>query len=243
MNKKLMTPKQAWDELVSFWSPFSFMLVPGASAKQIQDFQIREDVILQPRLRELISIYSAFDIPAGYNLDFCAEATLYTIDTWVRFDKSSMNTIMDDPDWWPDIFRKNNCPSTLMKDYIVIGSNPWGADYGFYVMLHQSSNTVFSIDENIPEIKPMGDIVTWLAENRLGDLKNAKAYVDSYNKESDNGGGAGISKENRFYLELGYPEALARWEKVESKFISTFDGISTMEAASAGKIEKAAGLQ
>jgi len=242
MNKNLVTPKQTWDELISFWSPFSFLLVPGASAKQIQDFQIKEDVILHPKVKELISIYSAFDIPSGYNIDFCAEATLATIDTWVRFDRSSMNTIMDDPDWWPGIFRDNNCPSTSMKDYVVIGSNPWGADYGFYVMLHQSSNTVYSIDENIPEIKPMGDIVSWLAENRLGGFENAKAYVDSYNEESDNGEGAGISKENRFYLEIGYPEALARWGKVESKFISTFDGIGAMQDASVGKKEKAAGL-
>ncbi len=242
MNKHLVTPKQAWDELVSYWTPFSFLLVPGASAKQIQDFQIQEDVILQPRLKELISIYSAFDIPSGYNLDFCAEATLATIDRWERFDKSSMNTIMDDPDWWPGIFRDNNCPSTSMKDYIVIGSNPWGADYGYYVILHQSSNTVFSIDENIPEITPMGDIITWLAKERLGSLKNVKAYVDTYNKESDNGGGAGISKENRFYLELGYPEALARWGNVEQKFISTFDGVGAMQNASDGKRQKSADL-
>jgi len=242
MNKNLVTPKQAWDELISFWSPFSFLLVPGASTEQIEAFQMKEDVILQPRLKELISIYSAFDIPSGYSIDFSAEATLAPIDTWVRFDKSSMNTIMDDPDWWPGIFRDNNCPSTSMKDYIVIGSNPWAADYGFYVMLHQSSNTVFSIDENIPVIKPLGDIVTWLAENRLGGFQNVKAYVDSYNEESDNGGGAGMSKENRFYLELGYPEALARWNKVESEFISTFDEIGAGQAASTDKKEKAAGL-
>ncbi len=243
MNKNLTTPKQAWNELISFWSPFSFMLVPGASAEQIEAFQIKEDVILQPRLKELISIYSALNIPAGCNLDFCAEATLSTIDTWVRFDKSSMNTIMDDPDWWPGIFRDNNCPSTSMKDYIVIGSNPWGADYGFYVMLHQSSNTVFSIDENIPEIKPMGDIVTWLAENRLGGLKNVKAYADSWNDESDNSGGAGLAKEHCFYLNLGYPEALARWEKIEPEFISTFDKISGLQNTSDDKKEKAADFQ
>jgi len=227
MNKKQITPQQAWDMLASFWSPFSFMLVPGAGKEQIKAFEVKEKVVIQPRVKELISIYSAVGIPTGAYGYFCAETTLATIDKWKRFDNSFLNTQMDDPDFWPEIFKDSNCPSTSMKDYIVIGSDPWGADYGYYMMLHQESNTVFSIDWNIPEVIAMGDIVEWLAKHRLGGFKNVKAYVDDWNNGSYNTGGAGIAKENRFYLGLGYPEALARWEKVETEFIKTFDKIGT----------------
>lgn len=221
------TPQEAWDKLTSFWSPFSFMLVNGATAEQIQLFETKEEVELQPRVKELISIYSTVGIPTGYNTSFCAENTLYTIDNWVRFDHSSLNTVIDEPEFWPNVFKDNNCPSLSMNDYVVIGCDPWGADYGYYVMLHQSSNTVFSIVENIPEISPLGDIVSWVAEQRLGDLENVEAYVNNWNNDSYKPGGAGIAESNRFYLGVGYPvpDALARWNKEEKSFIATFDNI------------------
>lgn len=228
MNKSQITPQQAWLSLSDFWSPFSFLLVNGASKEQINDFETREKVVLQQRVKDLISINSALDIPSGYFIDFSAEATLSTIDTWVRFDNSKINTIMEDPDWWPNIFKDKKLPSTSMKDYIIIGSNPWAADYGFYVMLHQDSNTVYSLDEDIPEIKLLGDIVNWLGECRLNNFKNVQDYVDKNNDETDHAGGEGIAKDNRFYLNLGYPSVLARWNNEEAKFIKTFNEIAKL---------------
>ena len=225
MDKNQLTPQQAWDKLAAFWSPFSFMLVDGATSKQIELFESKEDVVLQSRVKELISIYSAVGIPTGIYGSLCAENSLSTLENWIRFDNSSLNTVIDNPDFWPGVFKDSNCPSLSMKDYVVIGSDPWGADYGVYIMLHQASNTVFCIVENIPEIIPLGDIVTWLAEQRLGNVENVETYVNEWNNNSDEPGGVGIANTNRFYLGLGYPDALARWNTKEKAFIVAFDNI------------------
>jgi hypothetical protein len=226
MKKLQLSPQQAWLSLKDFWAPFSFLLVKGASAEQIEKFEAKEEVILQERVKDLISINSAFDIPSGYFSDFSAEVTLFPIQNWLRFDHSEINTIMEDPDWWPAIFKENNLPSSLMKDYIVIGSNPWAADYGYHVFLHQDSNTVYSLIENIPEIELLGDIVNWLGQYRLNNFKNVKEYVDKNNNATGCEGGKEISRKNRFYLDIEYPDALARWNSEEEEFIKTFDKIA-----------------
>ncbi|MDA3882425.1 MAG: hypothetical protein PF481_04025 [Bacteroidales bacterium] len=142
----LTTPQQAWVRLKSFWNPFSFMLSKGASPEQINIFQKKEDVLLQPRIIELISIYSTIGIPTESYGYFCAETALMPIAQWSRFDNSILNKEQDDPSFWPEVFSDYNCPSTSMNDYIVVGSDPWGADYGIYLMLHQKSNTIFGIN-------------------------------------------------------------------------------------------------
>lgn len=225
MTQATFTPQQAWNNLSEFWKDFSFMLVDGASSEQIAAFEKDQEVTLTNDVKELISIHSAVDIPSGIYGYYCAETALATIDKWERFDNSILNKQMDDPTFWPGVFKQYNCPSEDMKDYVVIGSDPWGADYGIYMMLHQASGTVFGIDWNIPEIKALGDMVTWVAQHRLGGYADTKAYVDNWNKNSDDPGGAGIAKNNRFYLNIGYPERLARWEKTEAQFIAAFDKI------------------
>jgi len=226
MSTTAITPEEAWNQLSSFWSSFPFLLEEGATFEEITSFENEQDVVLQDNVKELINIHSMVRVPTGIYGYFCAETAMSTLDEWVRFDNSILNTQMDDPDFWPGIFKDYNCPSTSMEDYVVIGSDPWGADYGIYMMLHQSSSTVYGINWNIPEITHLGDMITWLAEHRLGDYKNEKEYVDNWNENDDNSGGTGISKTNRFYLNIGYPEALKAWDTKEDEFIKAFDSIS-----------------
>jgi hypothetical protein len=218
-----ISPQQAWENLAAFWEPFAFMLVPGASAEAIEAFEKDQNVELHPRTKELISIYSTIGIPTGSG-GFCAETAMQTLDTWKRFDNSYLNCRGED--WWPEIFEECNCPSTNMKDYVVIGSDPWGADYGVYMILHQATNTVFGITENIPEIIGLGDMVDWVANHRL-EFKNVQEYVTDYNTEWDDPGGAGIAKQHRFYIELGYSQQLERWNTNQDQFIVAFDKISS----------------
>lgn len=221
------TPQQAWDHLAEFWSSFPFLLEEGATSEEISSFENEQDVVLQDKVKELISIHSMVRVPTGIHGYFCAETAMSTIDQWVRFDNSILNTQMDDPDYWPGVFQTSNCPSTSMEDYVVIGSDPWGADYGMYMMIYLKDSTAYGITWNIPEITHLGDMVTWLSNHRLGDYKDEKIYVDDWNSDNDDDfGGAGISKNNRFYLNMGYPEALQAWETKQADFIAAFDSIT-----------------
>lgn len=226
MSEQEQTAQQAWHALETFWSPFSFLLAPGATPEQIDAWQKKEGVTLQPDVGALIGVHGAFGVPASVYTDFSAEVTLSAIDQWIRFDRSILNEV--DPDFWPEIFKDHNCPSTSMEDYVVIGSDPSGADYGIYLILHLESSAVFGIQWNTVEIEAFGTMTGWLTERRLRGLKNVAEYPASWNEEvaEDDAGGASLAKRHRFYLELGYPERLARWDKVEAKFIQAFDTLA-----------------
>lgn len=114
MSEQEQTAQQAWHALETFWSPFSFLLAPGATPEQIDAWQKKEGVTLQPDVGALIGVHGAFGVPASVYTDFSAEVTLSAIDQWIRFDRSILNEV--DPDFWPEIFKDHNCPSTSMED-------------------------------------------------------------------------------------------------------------------------------
>ena len=236
MSEQAQTAQQAWDALEAFWSPFSFLLEPGATPEQIDTWQETEGVTLQPDVRALIGVHGSVGVPTTFYGDFCAETALSTIDQWTRFDRSILNKEQGDPDFWPQVFKDHKCPSTSMEDYVVVGSDPWGADYGIYLTLHQKSSAIFGITWNIPEIKALGTgtMTTWLGQRRLGGLKSVDEYAERWNKEHDDSGGAGLAKLHRFYLEsgYGYPERLTRWEEVEAEFIKEFDALAAKSSSS-----------
>lgn len=226
MSEQEQTARQAWHALERFWSPFSFLLSPGATKRQIDVWQKKEGVTLQPDVRALIGVHGPFGVPASGYTDFSAEVTLSAIDQWIRFDRSFLNEEVD-PDFWPELFTDHNCPSTSMEDYVAIGSDPSGADYGIYVILHLESSTVFGITWNAAEIEAFGTMTAWLTERRLGGLKNVAEYPAIWNENmADEAGGASLAKWHRSYLELANPERLARWDKVEAKFIPAFDRLA-----------------
>ena len=231
MSERERTAEQAWDALETFWSPFAFLLQPGATPEQIGTWQDSQGVKLPSDVRALIGVRSSVGVPTGAYGDFCAETALATIDQWTRFDRSILNQQMDDPDFWPGVFKDYKCPSTSMEDYVEVGSDPWGADYGMYLMLHLESSTVFGIQWDIPEITALGAMTTWLAERRLGGLKNVAEYVAGWNEGWDDPGGAAFAKKHRFYLGLGYPERMARWEEVEAEFIKAFDALAARSSS------------
>jgi len=228
MSEQEQTAQQAWQALETFWSPFSFLFAPGSTPAQIDVWQKKEGVTLPPDVRALIGVHGSVGLPGGVYTDFSAEVTLSTLDQWTRFDRSVLNNEAEvEPDFWPSVFKNYNCPSTSMKDYVVIGVDPSGVDYGIYAILHLESSAVFGITVNTAKIQAFGTMTAWLAERRLGRLENVTAYPTRWNGEvdEDDFGGAGLARFYRSKLDY-FPKRLARWETVEAKFIQTFDALN-----------------
>ena len=230
MSEQEQTAQQAWHALETFWSPFSFLFGPGATPEQIDVWQEKEGVTLPPDVRAIIGVHDSIGLPALDLIDFSPEVTLSAIGQWLRFDRSILYTEDPDPEFWPDVFKEYSCPSLSIEDYVVIGSAPLGPDYGIYLMLHPESSTVYGIQWNHPSITAFGTMATWLTKNRLGGLKDVAEYPVRFDADvptgQESGGGASLAEWQRSYLELGYPERLARWDKVEAKFIQTFDALN-----------------
>uniref|UniRef100_A0A7S2EFE8 Knr4/Smi1-like domain-containing protein n=1 Tax=Trieres chinensis TaxID=1514140 RepID=A0A7S2EFE8_TRICV len=216
----------AWQALAEFWSPFAFMLGDGATVEEIDAWQAAQDVTLPSDVRALIGVHSHLQVPAITGGGYPAEVSLSHVSQWVRFDRSEVNTRMDDPEWWPEIFEEAGLPSASMADYVIVGSSPWGADYGIYVMLHPGSSAVYGIASNEPRIDPLGSMVDWVAKLRPKGLPNVQALPAAW-EDFDEGSGAGLAERHRFYLGLGHPERLQRWESFEAKFIEIFDSLSS----------------
>ena len=217
--------EKSWTALTSFWSPFPFLLQPGATTEQVDSWQTAQGVTLSPEVRALVAKHTFINLPTGKYGDFSPETTLTPIEQWLRFDRSDLNQEMDDAEYWPDILADSGCPSRAVQDYVIIGSDLWGADYGIFVILHPETNAVFGITQNIPEITPLGTMNSWLAERRLNNLPSASAYKPFCLESGEHESGAVLAEGHRFYLSLDTAGRAAQWEKVQTQFIQAFDSL------------------
>ena len=97
---------------------------------------------------------------------------------------------------------------------IMIGDNPWGADYTVVLLLHAGTDRAYSLMLNTAEIRCLGPFETWVSELRF----DRRQLRDCPNEPEE------IAERHREYLEIeGYlnnhAERLARWETIEKQFV------------------------
>ena len=208
----------SWDKLTQFWAPFAFMATKGATPAQINDWQASQNIQLSDEVKALVAQHGTFRLPMMY-LHFTAETVLSPLSAWQRFDQSAP-VVDGGADEWVQMLDNNNLPSSKLEDYVLIGTDPAGADYGRYVILHTASNVVYSIIWNEVDISSLGSMSDWIANKRL-PVQNASRYPSLWDFfDLDDDGIAELVDIHTNNLEdLNEAGALADWHKVEAQFI------------------------
>lgn len=222
---RLKRAEEAWAAVKTFWSPFDFMFGPGVETEEIETWEKNQGVRLGEDVRAVIQTYSSIGIPTALHApEHSAEISLEHPNEWRRLDRSEL-VYKDDPDFWTrDVFTNKGWPSASMKNYVVVGCDLWGEDYGVYTLLHVPDSSIFGFTFNTCENPAYGNIFTWLAETRLSDMESVAEYPKPWIDDNSYTDGTSLAQLHSTYLE-GSSGRLHRWKAVEQKFIKAFDSL------------------
>lgn len=219
-----------WQPLLSHWKPFAFMATPGATDAEIAAWEAANELPLCADVRNSIATHSSFELPAVESSIFAAESTLAPISDWHRMDRSSLAENNNDLVWMLGL-DSGAFPSQSPREYVLIGEDPLGIDYGYFVMLHPASGTVYEIQLNIPEVKPLGSMSEWISNCRLPwrDATEYRAAWQALWRELEGEEGTAATLIEQYLWRVQYTlqsEGRARrWHAIDAQFRAVFDAL------------------
>jgi len=187
------------------WPGFEFMWEPGCTDGEIAAAEARLQIELPLRVRALARACGGAGFPTCAYGAFTVETCFDHVRTWKTLADSGL--LAEGLDWPEERVRRN----------LVIGHDPWGDDYGMYMLLDVTSSQVRRLTLNIPDAEPAGDVERWVREDRLGGKE--KGPLEVY--RSDEMTPKEIAERHRFYVSD--PHRKARWEKIEGRFIAAVE--------------------
>jgi hypothetical protein len=195
----------AWAQVRGAWPGFEFMWEHGCTDGEIAAAEARLKIALPPRVRALAHVCAGAGFPTCAYGAFTVETCFDHVRTWKTLADSGLYS--EALDW----------PEQQVRQTLVIGHDPWGDDYGFYMLLDVTSGEVRRLTCNIPDADPAGDIERWLREDRLGGKE--KRTLDVY--RDDEMTPKEIAERHRSNLSDHHRKA--RWEKIEARFIAAVE--------------------
>ena len=118
----MVSPKSLWQQRSESLGTYAVLRREGATESEIQAAEDRLGVHFPTDIKAIMQESNGFGLPSLWNLSFSPSCTLLPVDLWFQYD--DLGEIMGDP-----------FDAGLR---IVIGENPFGADYGYLVSLEYS---------------------------------------------------------------------------------------------------------
>ncbi|GAX83609.1 hypothetical protein CEUSTIGMA_g11033.t1 [Chlamydomonas eustigma] len=167
-----------WELLSSGLGPLAPIFIrPGVTHAEIQEASLRlvgESLHIPEEIIDILSASCGFGLPQFGSLSFSPFVTLLPVTLW---------TVYVDVH---EIFLQNQ---DKVPARLVIGENPFGADYGYIVLLRTNVWEVELVTENIPEVVAAGTFSRWIASEALTfeqHVEQLKAWLlDSGETEID----------------------------------------------------------
>jgi hypothetical protein len=176
MTENIMIPSSsssAWNDCISAMSPLpkEMFRTPGNDASTIHAAEQRLNIQFSDNVKSMMQYCS------GANLPFPAGkmhplSCLWSVEYWQNVEdsdyKESMDFILEDK----EKYRR-----------IIIGNNPFGADYGQVVLLripssHHSVAAVELVTMNIPEFTEFESLESWI---RSSPTLSFDEYIQEWN--------------------------------------------------------------
>lgn len=193
------------------------MFEQGDRDAELNACEDRLGITIPPRVRELMTVCTGAGFPAPRASIFPAEMCLVSCRSWYRPIETD-GSLAEAFGWSVD----------TLRDHVVIGFNPEGADYSNPVLLRLSSGEVFGVTHNIPEITCLGPFDRWVSEQRPQGCDNPRRM---YAEARDEDNPSEVVSSHSFYLRFA-PEGLnneprsARWRTVESELLEALQQCS-----------------
>jgi len=235
----ILSAEETWTRVKAAWPGFEFMWQAGDSDADIAAAEARLGIKLRDDVRQLMKVCSGAGagFPAPDDIGgVAAEVVLRSVKYWQPIATHGGIELPEDS---IGEFEEEHFKEFGLKDVVVIGENPWGADYGIFVLLENTTGRVsrFEVNDGSPE--PIGSFAEWLLGKRaFGKLPDqGQAYVGAYGygddaefitEEEDFAGAKSLAKDHRDHLSYsGDSESLLKaWGAVEAQFIETVDRLN-----------------
>lgn len=204
----VLSAQEVWFRVRAAWPGFEFMWEPGASAAELDAAEARLGVAIPRRVRELMTVSSGAMFPPGLQGSFAAEVCLAGVASWQRFSAETAQAL----DW----------DEATARDYVLIGENVHGVDYGCYVALHAGTGEVSAITLNIPEIAPLGTMDQWLLGLRPGAPGGEPARIYPAWLAESGESFEDLVDSHRQYLgfsTLNLADRISRWDAIAPRFL------------------------
>jgi hypothetical protein len=198
--------EEAWAKARGAWPGFEFMWEHGCTHEEIAAAEAWLGIHLPERVRALAHACAGAGFPTCAYGAFTVETCFDHVRTWKTLAGSGL--LAEGMDW----------PEERVRQNLVIGHDPWGDDYGMYMLLDVASGEVRRLTLNIPDAQRAGDVERWVGDDRLGG-KEKKSPLDVY--RSDDMTPQEIAERHRSYL--GDPHRKERWGKIEARFIAAVE--------------------
>lgn len=230
-----LSAEKVWAQVKGAWPGFEFMWRPGDTEEDIAEAEERLGIKLTEDVRQLMKVCSGAGagFPRPFSTVIAAEVCLRPVQCWQPIAHHRGIELPDPAEFEEEHFKEHG-----IKDVVVIGENPAGADYGIFVILESSTGRVskFQVNDGYPE--PIGSFEKWLLGRRAyPGSDQVQAYVGSYGyddaaedimSEDDFEGAKTLAKSHagslRYSVDSKY--LLKAWSAVESQFVETVDRLN-----------------
>src|SRR6185295_11671 len=143
----------AWAKARGAWPGFEFMWEHGCTDDEIAAAEARLKIELPPRVRALARTCAGAGFPTCAYGAFTVETCFDHVRTWKKLADSGL--LAEGLGWPTERVRRN----------LVIGHDPWGDDYGMYMLLDVASGKVRRLTLNIPDAELAGDLERWVRKD------------------------------------------------------------------------------